>query len=194
MVRDVRLRSLVIERPALAVRRDTQGRFHIGGIEFDVDAPTTNLTFVEWLARQREIVVRDARVVWQDELRGAPPLSLERVRFKLEQTRTGVRFGLVGSPPAELASPLDLRGFGRSTLPGTTPYSHAHDLAALLDHLDIPAAALVGLSKGGAVALDFALTYPRRTQALALVDIRVLDHFVVAGNAPPLSFAEKGLL
>ncbi|WP_417069767.1 RadC family protein [Niveibacterium terrae] len=31
-------------------------------------------------------------------------------------------------------------------------------------------------------------------QALALVDIRVLDHFVVAGNAPPLSFAEKGLL
>lgn len=64
----------------------------------------------------------------------------------------------------------DLRGFGRSTLPGTTPYSHAHDLAALLDHLDIPAAALVGLSKGGAVALDFALTYPRRTQALALVD------------------------
>ncbi len=110
VVRDVRLRSLVIERPALAVRRDTQGRFHIGGIEFDVDAPTTNLTFVEWLARQREIVVRDARVVWQDELRGAPPLSLERVRFKLEQTRTGVRFGLVGSPPAELASPLDLRG------------------------------------------------------------------------------------
>jgi DNA repair protein RadC len=31
-------------------------------------------------------------------------------------------------------------------------------------------------------------------QALALVDIKVLDHFIVAGNAPPLSFAEKGLL
>ena len=30
--------------------------------------------------------------------------------------------------------------------------------------------------------------------ALALVDIRVLDHFVVAGTAPPLSFAERGLL
>jgi len=30
-------------------------------------------------------------------------------------------------------------------------------------------------------------------QALALVDIRVLDHFIVAGNTT-LSFAEKGLL
>lgn len=31
-------------------------------------------------------------------------------------------------------------------------------------------------------------------QALALVDVRVLDHFIVAANAPPLSFAERGLL
>jgi DNA repair protein RadC len=31
-------------------------------------------------------------------------------------------------------------------------------------------------------------------QALALVDVRVLDHFIVAGSAPPLSFAERGLI
>ena len=31
-------------------------------------------------------------------------------------------------------------------------------------------------------------------QALALVDVRVLDHFIVAGQSPPLSFAERGLL
>lgn len=30
--------------------------------------------------------------------------------------------------------------------------------------------------------------------ALAMVDVRLLDHFIVAGNTPPLSFAEKGLL
>ncbi|MGE5946844.1 MAG: RadC family protein [Betaproteobacteria bacterium] len=30
--------------------------------------------------------------------------------------------------------------------------------------------------------------------ALALVDVKVLDHFIVAGNGPPLSFAERGLL
>lgn len=31
-------------------------------------------------------------------------------------------------------------------------------------------------------------------QSLALVDVRVLDHFVVAGQSPPLSFAERGLI
>lgn len=31
-------------------------------------------------------------------------------------------------------------------------------------------------------------------QALALVDVRLLDHFVVAGSAAPFSFAEHGLL
>jgi DNA repair protein RadC len=31
-------------------------------------------------------------------------------------------------------------------------------------------------------------------QALALVDVRVLDHFIVAGQCQPLSFAERGLL
>jgi DNA repair protein RadC len=30
--------------------------------------------------------------------------------------------------------------------------------------------------------------------ALALVDVKVLDHFIVAGAAEPLSFAERGLL
>lgn len=31
-------------------------------------------------------------------------------------------------------------------------------------------------------------------EALALVDVKLLDHFIVAGNAQPLSFAEHGLL
>lgn len=31
-------------------------------------------------------------------------------------------------------------------------------------------------------------------EALAMVDVKVLDHFIVAGNTTPLSFAERGLL
>jgi DNA repair protein RadC len=42
-------------------------------------------------------------------------------------------------------------------------------------------------------AADQALTRELR-QALALVDVRVLDHFIVAGQSAPLSFAERGLL
>jgi pimeloyl-ACP methyl ester carboxylesterase len=64
----------------------------------------------------------------------------------------------------------DLRGFGRSAVPSDDPYSHVEDLRALLDRLEIRQASLVGLSKGGAVALDFALSYAQRAQALALID------------------------
>lgn len=42
-------------------------------------------------------------------------------------------------------------------------------------------------------AADKLLTQSLK-QALALVDVRLVDHFIVAGMAPPLSFAEHGLL
>ena len=40
---------------------------------------------------------------------------------------------------------------------------------------------------------DVFLTRELR-QALALVDVKVLDHFIVAGQLQPISFAERGLL
>jgi DNA repair protein RadC len=42
-------------------------------------------------------------------------------------------------------------------------------------------------------AADGQLTHQLKA-ALALVDIKVLDHFIVAGTASPLSFAERGML
>lgn len=64
----------------------------------------------------------------------------------------------------------DLRGFGKSALPTDEPYSHVADLKALMDSLGIQQAHLVGLSKGGAVATDFALTHPQQTRSLVLID------------------------
>ena len=40
---------------------------------------------------------------------------------------------------------------------------------------------------------DEALTRTLK-QALGLVDVQLLDHFIVAGMQEPLSFAESGLL
>lgn len=40
---------------------------------------------------------------------------------------------------------------------------------------------------------DIALTEALQ-KALALIDVGVLDHFIVAGTATPLSFSERGLL
>jgi 3-oxoadipate enol-lactonase len=50
------------------------------------------------------------------------------------------------------------------------------DLAALLDHLEIESAALVGNSFGGRIALEFALDHPGRTKALVLVASALSGH------------------
>lgn len=63
----------------------------------------------------------------------------------------------------------DQRGYGRSTLPNA-PYAPHDDLIHLLDALDIGRAHLVGLSRGGSVALDATLTGPDRVRSLTLVD------------------------
>lgn len=80
----------------------------------------------------------------------------------------------------------DLRGFGRSSLPDA-PYSHVDDLDSLLNHLQIQQAHLIGLSKGGAIALDYALIHPKRVASLVLIDT-VLGGF----NWSPESSAQDG--
>lgn len=63
----------------------------------------------------------------------------------------------------------DVRGFGKSSLP-KHPYNHAADLRALLDHLNIQRAHLVGLSMGGRIATNVAITYPDMVKTLVLMD------------------------
>jgi pimeloyl-ACP methyl ester carboxylesterase len=71
----------------------------------------------------------------------------------------------------------DLRGFGVSASPVVNePYTHADDLHAVLTHLGIERAAVVGLSMGGWVALEFALTYPESVHTLILVDSALRGH------------------
>ena len=59
----------------------------------------------------------------------------------------------------------DLRGFGASSRP-TEPYTAEDDLAALLDHLKIDSAHILGLSLGSSIATRFALNHPARCQSL----------------------------
>src|SRR5712691_5889967 len=59
----------------------------------------------------------------------------------------------------------DLRGFGRSERP-TGPFSNTQDLTELLQHLGIERTAVLGLSMGGRVAIDFTLERPEMVSAL----------------------------
>jgi 3-oxoadipate enol-lactonase len=66
----------------------------------------------------------------------------------------------------------DARGVGRSASP-SEPFWDVEDLRAVLDHFGVDRAALVGMSMGGETALDFALAYPDRVSALALIGTSV---------------------
>lgn len=63
----------------------------------------------------------------------------------------------------------DLRGFGDTPLPGGR-YADADDLAALLDHLGVPDAVVVGSSFGGRVALELVTAHPARVRELVLLN------------------------
>jgi 3-oxoadipate enol-lactonase len=91
----------------------------------------------------------------------------------------------------------DLRGFGQSA-PGSERYTHADDLGALLDHLGIENAALMGLSLGGGAAINFAITRPERVRALVVVDpslggFKWSPEFIAAQGALRTTAGNKGV-
>ena len=61
----------------------------------------------------------------------------------------------------------DIRGYGKFALP-KGKYSHVKDLLGLLKFLEIEKAHIIGLSLGGANAIDFALEYPDLVSSLIL--------------------------
>src|SRR5262249_45342578 len=69
---------------------------------------------------------------------------------------------------------FDLRGHGLSAAPHSVEdYSmalYANDLVRAMDRLGIELCALAGMSFGGMVALEFAVTWPERLAALIVSD------------------------
>ena len=59
----------------------------------------------------------------------------------------------------------DTRGYGR-TETEAVEFSNRADIAALLDRLGEASAHVVGLSRGGVIALDFAIERPDRVRSL----------------------------
>jgi pimeloyl-ACP methyl ester carboxylesterase len=78
----------------------------------------------------------------------------------------------------------DQRGHGDSVAP-TQAYTNYEDLRALLDELGIERAALVGLSAGAEIAVDFALVYPERVTRLVLASPGLGGY-----ELPPLTWAQ----
>ncbi|SFH47138.1 Pimeloyl-ACP methyl ester carboxylesterase [Amycolatopsis regifaucium] len=90
----------------------------------------------------------------------------------------------------------DARGHGESSTP-TARFRHYEDLRELMAALGLPCASLVGLSGGGRIAVDFALTYPDLVDDLVLVAtglsaMTTKDPFVLEQNQKLEEAGAKG--
>ena len=63
----------------------------------------------------------------------------------------------------------DQRGFGRSQPAPIVPFRPMDDVVAVLDHLAVDRFSVIGCSMGGTLAVDLAVQYPDRVQALVPV-------------------------
>ncbi|MFG1706809.1 alpha/beta fold hydrolase [Nonomuraea sp. M3C6] len=86
---------------------------------------------------------------------------------------------------------LDLRGHGASDYPGEYLLPEmAADVVALLDHLGLERASLVGHSLGGAVAYHLAMNHPDRVERLVLED--PLPPYPIEGRGPVMEDGSPG--
>ncbi len=82
----------------------------------------------------------------------------------------------------------DMRGFGKSSLPTDECYSNAQDLKSLTDYLGINHLSLVGHSRGGRYAIDFALEYKENVDKLIVAD--AMPNGFIASHDLPMSSNE----
>ncbi|MEO8132930.1 MAG: YhdP family protein [Betaproteobacteria bacterium] len=139
LIGEIRLLRLDVYGPQLLIRRDAQGRLHVGGMDVDRSAEPYDPAPAEWLLRQRRVAINDGTLTWVDEMRQAPPLRLDQVNFLIENSFRRHRFGMTGVPPPSLAAPIDIRG--EFTNASAASLSQAEGrIYSRLDYIDVAAA------------------------------------------------------
>ena len=87
---------------------------------------------------------------------------------------------------------FDIRGFGQSDLPpDDEPVALHEDLYGLLAFLGIKKTYVLGMSMGGAIALDFTLTHPDMVDALILVSSGVSGYDMASFEAEYKDIGEE---
>jgi len=106
----------------------------------------------------------DARIAYETAGAGQPVIFIHAGIADRRMWRSQ----LAEVPPGLRYVSLDLRGHGATALTEAR-FSNHEDVLAVMDHLDIDSAVVVGCSMGGGTAFDVALFAPDRVSGLVVI-------------------------
>ncbi len=109
------LEQLVLEAPALEIRRTAQGRLLVAGLDLSGDGQG-DLQVADWFFAQPEVAVLGGEVRWVDETRSAAPLSLTGVDLVFRNGRRRHQMRLDATPPPEWGQRFVVMGQFRQPL------------------------------------------------------------------------------
>ena len=74
------LATISIRSPELTIRRVASGEIFVAGMSM---LGESNPALANWLLRQSNLEISDAKIIWLDEKRNAPSLSLNKVSIEI---------------------------------------------------------------------------------------------------------------
>jgi uncharacterized protein (TIGR02099 family) len=87
---NLRLSELTVNEPKLVIRRSKDNVFYVAGINM---SGRGNPGFANWLLSQSKVGIQNANISYEDELRKAPTLSLNKLNFTLTNSAWRSIFG-----------------------------------------------------------------------------------------------------
>jgi uncharacterized protein (TIGR02099 family) len=112
--------QLFIDRPELEMRRAADGRIFVAGLDLSRGNANEGRAS-DWLFSQTEFVIRNGTVRWTDEVRAAPPVTLEHVDFVMRNGARRHALRLDATPPPDWGERFTLRGVFRQPLLSVHP-------------------------------------------------------------------------
>lgn len=154
--------QILIDAPALEVRRDADDTLWVAGIALrDRGSERGSSPAADWLFRQREVVVRNGDVRWVDTRRGAAPLHLRDVQLLLRNDITRHRLRLDATPPDGWGQRFAVRGDFRGSLLTVTGLQGAGDWQRWRGQVQVDLPLIDIEQLGGYVTLPWHLRHGR---------------------------------
>ncbi|MBC3863281.1 TIGR02099 family protein [Undibacterium jejuense] len=111
---DLRFETIELKQPALDIVRDPDGKLYVGGFFIDTKNSDSGNNgdnkAVDWILAQRQILISQGAVSWDDRLLKSPILQLTKLNFALQNRWRHHLFALHATPPASVSAPIDIRG------------------------------------------------------------------------------------